>query len=256
MGDENILLLDKLRGDKVGCHSCIRRSFCPAYELGTAQTDDSSCRILHHKPIHQGQHVFRAGDEFDGFYVVRSGFFKSYSVDREGESEITGFYLPGEVFGLEGIETGIHNCNVKALDTGTLCKIPFSQFSEHSASHHLMTLSLLKIMGKAISRNHKVIFSLSKMNARQRFAGFLIDIVERFQQHGFEGKDLTLRMSRADIANYLGLAVETISRLFTRFQSMGILNVDRRYLQIYDMDALHDIVNENFHDEALLDRVG
>ncbi len=257
--NNNILQLDKARSESArvntNCDNCVRKSHCPVQDSAAMQLGQFTNSILHSKPTRQGQYVFTAGDKFDGIYIVQSGFFKSYILDREGDLQVTGFHFPGEVFGLEGIEEGLYNYSVKALSTGSLCKIPYSQLVQPSPDPHQSTLSLLSLMSKVIARDHKLIFALGKMNAQRRFANFLIDINERMQLSGYGGKDLMLCMKRSDMANYLGLAVETVSRLFTRFQEMGILSVHRRCLNIYDMAALHDIVNEDFSAGVLLDKV-
>ena len=258
--DNNILRLDKVRSESLGssggCDKCSRKPSCPIHELTTIRLVESDNCIVHSRPTRQGQYVFSAGDKFEGIYIVQSGFFKSYILNREGDMQVTGFHFPGEVFGLEGIENGLYNYSVQALGTGSLCKIPYSKFVQASNARHQSTLSLLGIMSKVIDRDHKLIFALGKMNAQRRFANFLIDINERMQMSGFGRKDLMLCMKRADMANYLGLAVETVSRLFTRFQDMGILRVHRRNLHIHDIDALHRIVNEDLAGDVLLEKAG
>ena len=269
----NILVLNRERNDRQNaCQNCMRRSQCPVFELSSSRLEEFARNSVVQKTTRQNQYIFNAGDKFDGIYMVRSGFFKSYFIDTEGEMQVTGFHFPGEMFGIDGIETGFYSNTVEALDTGSICKIPFSLFTQMQGAEtyrgssgvserkqyypqqNQLMLSLVKIMSKVISRDRGLIFALGKMSARQRFATFLMDISQRMEASGFSKHEMRLCMSRIDMANYLGLAVETVSRLFTLFQTMGVLDISRRDLKIFDMDALQAIVNGEDRDEILLDK--
>lgn len=240
----------------LGCEACMRRTTCPINLASNGELENSSARIVHQGPVHQGQHVIRDGDKFDGFYVVRSGTFKSFNLSHDGEAQITGFYFPGEIFGMEGIENGAHTGNVVSLDTGSLCRIPVAQFAEFNAGQQSLMLYLLKIMDRVITRNNRLIFSINNLTATQRMAEFLADLFTRAQQNGMSGRRLVLHMSRADIANYIGLAMETVSRLFSQFDAMGVLSVNRRSIELKDMAVLHNIVRDESVAETLLKRAG
>lgn len=239
-----------------GCEACMRRTTCPLNMASHGELEEYGARIINLGPVHQGQHVLRDGDKFDGFYVVRSGTFKSYHVNQNGDAQITGFYLPGEIFGMEGIENGVHTGNVVSLDTGSLCRIPITRLSEFAPGQQSLMFYLLKIMDRVIGRNNRLIFSINRLTATQRLAEFLADLFTRTQQNGMEGRRLVLHMSRGDIANYIGLAMETVSRLFSQFDAMGVLDVNRRYIELKDMAALRDIVRDDSVAENLLKTVG
>jgi CRP/FNR family transcriptional regulator len=197
--------------------------------------------------VKSGKPVFEAGSKFEGIYVARSGFFKSYTIDAEGAMQVTGFYLPGEFFGMDGIEDGVHKEYVEALDTSSVCRIPLdflcggaveSQDPVQRAWSNHMTLGLVKLMGRTISHDHDMFFTLGKMTAKGRLGAFLSDLSRRMEQSGFSATEFRLCMSRTDIANYLCLALETVSRLFTQLQTDGVLEVDRRNLRIKEPRAL------------------
>lgn len=244
------------------CCNCIRKSNCPVSSHMLSSELDMNRAEVRNRTTYKNQNVFAVGEKFDAIYVVRSGFFRSYIIDRDGELQVTGFFLPGEIFSVEGIEGSRYNYNVNSLERGNICKIPMSLLldvaarDDRSSNRLKVTMSLLEIMSRLISRDQKLIFTLGKLNAKQRFASFLLDLCHRMKRSGFSDSDLRLWMTRADIASYLGLAVETVSRLFTAFQRHGILRVNRRSLQIYDRDVLEAIVNEEYANVAMLDKAG
>jgi CRP/FNR family transcriptional regulator, anaerobic regulatory protein len=241
----NVLILTRNQHERAGnCQACTRKGLCPANARpenagGTSQPVQ--------KVIQAGKTAYEAWDNFSGIYIVRSGFFKSYSIDADGATQIKGFYLPGEFFGMDGIEDGHHKEYVEALDTSSVCKIPFESFIASPAvledagnrewSAHLM-LTLVKLMSRTISRDHEMFFTLGKMTARRRLGSFLLDLSRRMAQGGYSSTEFRLCMSRTDIASHLCLAVETVSRLFTQLQVEGAIEVDRRNLRILDKQAL------------------
>jgi CRP/FNR family transcriptional regulator len=240
----NIVVMNRDRQERPGaCQSCSKVERCPA--AGRPDELGASGQPMQ-RVVKSGKPVFEAGGKFEGIYVARSGFFKSYTIDAEGAMQVTGFYLPGEFFGMDGIEDGVHKEYVEALDTSSICRIPLDSLcggvesqdvAQRAWSNH-MTLGLVKLMGRTISRDHDMFFTLGKMTAKGRLGAFLADLSRRMAQGGFSATEFRLCMSRTDIANYLCLALETVSRLFTQLQTDGVLEVDRRNLCIKDMRAL------------------
>jgi len=244
---QHMALTTRLHNDKLfnpavwaenGCNSCPRRQVCPAGELDLPDLHEFSSNVNRQRSVRIGQLIFADGEPFKGIYIVRSGFFKSYLINRDGELQVTGFHLPGEVFGIEGISSRTYNHSVEALDTGSVCRIPGSLFSRNSAEGQAIVHVLLGVMSRIIIRDNELIFSLAKLSAPRRLATFLIDLSMRMQRSGFSRDDLMLCMRRTDIGSYLGLAEETVSRLFTRFQRKGILTVNRRYIESFDLHKL------------------
>jgi len=240
-------LTTRLHNDKVfrpevwaeeGCNSCPRRQVCLAGELEIPDLQEFNTHVNRQRSVRIGQLIVAAGDPFKGIYVVRSGFFKSYLINRDGELQVTGFHLPSEVFGIEGISGGPYNHSVEALDTGSVCRVPAALFHRNSVEGQAIVHVLLGVMSRIIIRDNELIFSLAKLSASRRLATFLIDLSMRMQRSGFSRDDLMLCMRRTDIASYLGLAEETVSRLFTRFQRKGILTVNRRYIESFDLHKL------------------
>lgn len=263
-----VMLMQGACAGSAPCQDCLQRCRCPAFDqLSADGRHRTEHNLLRQKTIHTGQKVFSAGERFSSLYMVRSGFFKSYSVDTNGDIQVTGFHFPGELFGVEGIDTGFHDNSVEALETGSFCRISLSLFEpasdtdqsrlsspDNPSIHGLQ--SLIRVMGGIVARDRALIFSLGKMCAKRRFAAFLLDISARMQSSGFCGDEFRLCMSRIDMSNYLCLAIETISRMFTQFDALDIIDIDRRNLRILDRDTLLSIVADNHPDSSLLEKAG
>ena len=187
--------------------------------------------------------MFEDGQKFTSLYAVRSGAIKAYSVDQNGEEQVIGFYLPGELFGLDAIHNDAYVCSAKALETSAVCELPYTQVTELSAKIHNLQAHMYKTFSKEINTDQQFHRLLSKKTAEERISTFLQNLSERYQRRKLSPTSFRLPMSRTDIGNYLGLAVETVSRVFTRLQQNGILKVDGKELQILDLGKLCDIAH-------------
>ncbi len=201
--------------------------------------------ITHCYAVHRGDYIFHAGDTFKSIYAIKSGSIKTYTRKEAGNDQITGFYLSGELLGLEAIEEGVHHCSAKALETSAVCEIPFDSLEQLSSSIPQLQRKLYRLFSKEIYQDTNLLTLLGSKNAEERLAGFLLDFSSRFKKRGFSSTDFYLSMSRNDIGSYLGLAVETVSRLFTRFHDEDILHVERKHVQLKDVDRIKDIFHGN-----------
>ena len=222
------------------CQSCMKRGVCPVLQLIGSSAESTATMLTYRS----NETVVEANEAFKGLYMVRSGFFKSSFIDASGEMQVTGFHLPGDLFGIEGIDNDAYGDTVTALDTGSVCRIPLSVFSADNSSSADPMLTLVKLMSGAISRDRNMIFNLGRMHAKRRFATFLLDVSTRMQRSGYSAESFRLPMSRIDIANYLCLALETISRLFSQLHAQNIIAVDRREIRIIDRDALQALADD------------
>lgn len=194
------------------------------------------------RPLHRGDYLFRQGDPFRFIYVVKTGTVKSFDPGEDGSEQVLGFHLPGELIGLDAIETGHHHCSAKILETTAVCEIPFTRLEELSSTIPSLQHQMFRLMSREIGHDEDMLTLLGKRNAEERLASFLLSLSGRFQRRGFSPSDFYLSMSRHEIGNYLGLAVETISRLFTRFQDEGLLKVERKHIQLLDIKRLRQIL--------------
>lgn len=240
----NVLRMNTLRDSRrepnraqVACSQCSLGELCLPKDL----TDEEKSRfeqIVHRsRPIQAGEHIFRSGDEFKSVASVRTGCFKSYAIDHEGQEQVLGFHLPGEIIGLDAIHQGRHMANVVALDTSAICSLPFNAMTNLARSMPDLQNELFRVMSQRISELETIAGDLS---ADERIALFLVSLSGRFAKRGYSDKEFILAMSRRDIASYLRLATETVSRVLARFQQRGLIKVDRKQVRILDSDKLEE----------------
>jgi CRP/FNR family transcriptional regulator len=243
MSQETSATVIDLAALRVACKDCSLHQLC--LPIGIAESDLAELeKIIQRRRIKgQGKTLFRTGDPFSSIFAVRSGSIKTFLFTEDGREQITGFYLPGELFGLEGINTGTHCCTATTLEDSSVCEIPFDRL-ESLAPHVPGLLSqMVRLMSKEIRRD-RAMMHLARKTADERLAGFLLGLSMRFRERGFSDREFRLSMSRSDIGNYLGLAIETVSRLFTRFQHDGLLMVKGKQVQLLDLDRLRTLANE------------
>lgn len=188
--------------------------------------------------VRRGETLYAAGDTFRVLYVVRVGVMKSFTVSNDGLMQVTGFHLAGDVLGFDGIDSGMHQSSIVALDDCEVFVVPFGQCERWSLeSPHAQRL-MMRALSREILRSQELMLVLGTMSAEQRVATFLLDISERYAQRGYSRSAFILRMTRQDIGSYLGLKLETVSRIFSRFQAEGALQVQGKSLSVLDFAAL------------------
>lgn len=233
---------------KVSCSACSLRELCLPMGLSNDDLQQLESTIKRPRPIQKGDYLFRMGDDCHSLYTVRAGSVKTLISTDEGEEQIMGFHLPGEMFGLDGLETDIHTCSAMALETTSVCELPIHQFETLCQSIPGLSHQMHRLIGKEVTTDHEMLFLLGKKDAEERLSSFLLSISKRLSQRGFSANEFYLSMSRQDIGNYLGLALETVSRQFTHFQDAGILSVERRHITIHQIDRLKQIAIKSTHD--------
>ncbi|MCW8907513.1 MAG: fumarate/nitrate reduction transcriptional regulator Fnr [Sedimenticola sp.] len=242
MSEHKVVSFDNI---KVACRNCSLASLCLPMGLTPEDVDLLDSIVKRDRPLHRGDHLFRQGDPFRFIYVVKTGTVKSFDPGEDGSEQVLGFHLPGELIGLDAIETGHHHCSAKILETTAVCEIPFTRLEELSSTIPSLQHQMFRLMSREIGHDEDMLTLLGKRNAEERLASFLLSLSGRFQRRGFSPSDFYLSMSRHEIGNYLGLAVETISRLFTRFQEEGLLNVERKHIQLLDIKRLKQTLHGN-----------
>jgi CRP/FNR family transcriptional regulator len=195
------------------------------------------------RPLHRGDFLFRNGDRFRSLYVVKTGSLKTFAPSAEGGEQVLGFHLPGEIVGLDAIDKEAHACSAKVLETSAICEIPFSRLEELTASIPSLQHQMFRLLSKEIGYDTDMLLLLGKKSAEERLGAFLLSMSQRLAKRGLSPTDFYLSMSRHEIGNYLGLAVETVSRLFTRFQEDRLMRVDRKHIELFDLDGLESLVN-------------
>lgn len=216
----------------VTCSDCSLNQLCLPQALKIEDIDALDQIIKRGRPLQKGEHLFLEGDSFHNIYAVRSGALKAYTSTTEGEEQITGFYLPSELVGLCGLDTESYPVSSQAIETTMVCEIPFDRLERLSDDYPELRHQLMRVMCRKISEDQQMKLLLSKKNADERIATFLVNLASRFRRRGFSSQSFRLSMSRNEMGNYLGLAVETVSRVFTRFQKSGLINAHGKEIEI------------------------
>lgn len=220
------------------CSTCAFSQACLSEGMDKRALLDLHVLVEHVGPLHAGEHIFREGDPFEAIAAVRTGTVKTYVVDRDGREHVLGFHLPGEVIGLNAIDGEHYPCNAIALDTVMLCRFSFPKIAVLAARLPGLQKHLFRLLSRDIGR---AALLAGDWSADQRMAAFLIALSRRLAARGFSAKRFQLTMARTDIANYLRLAPETVSRVLKRFQQDGLLGVDRRELELLDREQLETL---------------
>ena len=223
---------------RITCSRCSLGELCLPRHLNDDETLRLEQIVERSRPLQAGDHVFRAGDRFRSIAAVRSGCFKSYMINEEGAEQILDFHLPGEVIGLDAIHSGTHLSSCVALDTSAVCALQFDSLSSLARQMPSLQTELFEIMSHRIA---DLEITCGDRSADQRFAMFLESLSRRYSRRGYSAREFTLVMSRRDIANYLHLATETVSRILSRMKKDGVLEVRRKSIRILDAAVLHAI---------------
>jgi CRP/FNR family transcriptional regulator len=227
---------------KVSCGSCSLAQLCLPHGMNAKELDELDKIVVRHQPYQPGEHLFRAGDSSRSMYALRSGALKSYCTTEDGEEQVIGFTLPGELLGLDGMENGCYASNALVLETSSICELPFNRIEELCLTLPGLHRQMMRVVGKEITSDQRMLLLLGKRSAEERLATFLLSLSKRYKSRGLSATEFNLPMSRQDIGNYLGLAIETVSRLFAQFQNAGLLRVNRRQVVLTDLEKLSSIV--------------
>ena len=228
---------------KIACSNCNMRELCMPIGLNVDELKRVDELVTKRPFVKRGSALFRAGDTFTSLYAIRSGFFKTSVTSEDGQTQVTGFQMAGEVLGLDGIATDLHTCDAIALEDTEVCALPFERIEEIGREVKALQHHVHKIMSREIVRENGVMLLLGNMRAEERLAAFLLNLVQRLHARGFSGSEVILRMTREEIGSYLGLTLETVSRTFSKFAEDGLITVNQRHIHIQNADALKRMVN-------------
>ena len=241
MKDNTVVDLASIR---TTCQSCSLYQLCLPIALDNGDFGRLDTIIKRCRKIERGEHLYRTSEAFNTVFAIRSGSVKTYVTIENGQEQVTGFHLPGELLGLSAVSTHVHTESAVALETTSVCEIPFERLEELATEIPGLNHHLLHLMSEEIQHDHCQLLMISKMPAEARLAKFLISLSDHFGQRGFSATEFNLSMSRNDIANLLGLAVETVSRLFTHFNDEGLLTVERKHVILHDIDGLIELTSK------------
>jgi CRP/FNR family transcriptional regulator len=219
---------------KSSCAACSMHQLCLPMGLEDADIDRLDKIIGKRRRLERDEALYKMGDPFRNLYAVRFGHFKTYQINAAGEAQITGFQMAGELLGMDAISADRHHCDAVALEDSEVCEIPFAHLEDLFGHVPALLRHFHRIMSREITREQNVMLLLGNMRAEQRFAVFLVNLSARYAARGYSATRFQLRMSREDIGNYLGLTIESISRLLSRFKKLGLVQVDKREVELLE----------------------
>lgn len=232
-----------------GCAHCSLQQLCLPAGISPQELQRLDEIVRRSRPIGRGERLFRLGDPLAAVYVARDGAFKTVSISQEGEEQVVGFHLAGELIGLDALGEGVHRCEAVALTTANVCEVPFEQLAMVAMQLPSLQHQLLRVIGHSVGRDQDHLGMLVRRQAGERIALFLHGLAERYRNIGQSATQFKLPMSREDIAHYLGLALETVSRGFTKLQEDGVIDVVGRRIEIRNPAELDRLAHSAEHEE-------
>ena len=229
---------------EVTCSSCNMRELCLPGGLRAEDLPRMENVVYARRRLKRGEALFAAVDEFKAVYAVRSGFFKTSIVDGEGREQVMGFFMGGELLGMDGIGASRYNSTAIALEDSEVCVMPYGLIEEMARELPALQRQLHAVLAREIVRHHGVMMLLGSMRAEERLATFLLNLSRRFTARGYSPAEFNLRMTREEIGSYLGLKLETVSRLFSAFQKDGLLEVQQKHVRIRDSAGLERVLTD------------
>jgi CRP/FNR family transcriptional regulator len=229
---------DKVAECRTHCSVCNLREVCLPCGLPGSDRELLDGLVYTRRRVKRGESLYRVGSGFESLYAVRSGFFKSRVVLVDGRDQVTGFHMAGEVLGMDGIGSDSHTADLIALEDSEVCVIPYARLEEPALQRQLH-----KVMSRELVRDQGVMMLLGTMRAEERLAAFLLNLSQRFLARGYSPDEFHLRMTRDEIGSYLGLSLETVSRLFSRFHDEGLIVVQQKHVRILDIPALKAVLS-------------
>jgi CRP/FNR family transcriptional regulator len=228
---------------EVACQDCGLDPMCTILDYGEEGSGVAEDVLLRRRPVSRGETIFRKDDPFRSIFAVKSGSFKTYIPKEAGFDQVVGFHVVGELIGAEGFSGKTYPYTARALEDSSVCELRVEGLASTGRSVEALQNGIISLLGHEVAFNHELIASLVHQSADQRVAGFLVSLSIRLSRRGVPNLEFQIGMSRSDIGNYLGLASETVSRILTRFQKSGLINLRHKRLAILDLDSLDDIAN-------------
>ena len=226
---------------KTACSSCRLRDVCMPVGLSSMEMAKIDQLVSTRVKYKAGELLYRAGSRFKSLYAVRTGFFKTTIGTADGREQVSGFYMGGELLGLDGMASDQHTSTARALEDSEVCVLHVPLINQLAHDVHALQLHVQRMMSKEIVQDHDHLFLLGSMRSEARVASFLLNLLTRLHGRGQAADELVLRMTREEIGSYLGLTIETVSRTLSKFVKQGILTVDQRLVRVLDAQALHHL---------------
>jgi CRP/FNR family transcriptional regulator len=220
------------------------REFCLPVGLGPSEVKQFEALIAQRIKLRKNDTLYRAGEPFYALYAIQLGSLKTSVLAEDGREQMTGYHVLGEIVGFDGIGTDLHCAGAVALEDTEVCVLPFGNLEHLARTMPTLQHNLHRFMSREITRNKIAMLALGSMRAEERLAMFLLNLGDRYHRRGYSSTEFVLRMTREEIGSYLGLKLETVSRLFSRFQGEGLIRVQGRAVKLLDPLRLKRIIDQ------------
>jgi CRP/FNR family transcriptional regulator len=230
---------------KAHCASCGMRELCLPVGLELEAMRQLDQMLSGRTRVKKRESLYRPGDLFTALYAIRLGTLKTLVLAEDGREQVTGYHMAGEIVGLDGIGDDRYTCQAIALEDGEVCVLPFKQLDRLAHNVPRLQRNLYRFISKEICRSQNMMLLLGSRRAEERLALFLLNLADRYQMRGYSSSEFVLRMTREEIASYLGLKLETVSRLFSRLQEEGLIQVQGRAIKLLDPSALKQLIGQD-----------
>lgn len=231
----------------INCQDCGFSQLCLPFSLNDAELSRLDDIIQRKRPLHKGDMLFESGQSQRSLYAIRTGSFKTFTLTDQGEQQITGFHLPGDIVGFDGLNTQLHPSYAEALETAMVCEIPLPNLETLLDQLPRLRQQIMRLMSQDIQSDQQMMLLLNRKTAEQKLATFLAQLAQRYASRGFSATEFRLTMTRSDIGNYLGLTVETISRLLSKMDKEQLIAVDGKLITLRDTQALNRLAALTAH---------
>jgi CRP/FNR family transcriptional regulator, anaerobic regulatory protein len=221
------------------------RELCLPIGLGADAIRELDALVATRQRFKRGMPIFQSGDRFTALYAIRSGSCKTTLSDQGGREQVTGYHLMGDMIGFDGIASGRHQCQAVALEDTEVCEVPFARLEKLSSRLPPLQRNLHRLLSREVARDENLLLVVGRMGMEERIAAFLLNLSRRYHQRGYSATEFVLRLTRREIGNYLGMELETVSRLLSRFQSKGLIEIEKRLVRLLDLRALKAMIGEH-----------
>lgn len=232
-----------MQNSTLKCQDCGFSQLCLPFSLNASEMGQLDDIIQRKKPLHKGDLLFTAGLPQTSLFAVRSGTFKSFTSSRQGEQQITGFHLPGDILGFDAFHSQQHPSYAEALETAMICEIPLSCLDQLLGKLPRLRQQMMRLMSQDIQADQQMMLLLNHKSAEQKLASFLKQLSQRYAERGFSATEFRLTMTRSDIGNYLGLTVETVSRLLSKLNKEHLIAVEGKLIKIINLNQLTELAS-------------
>ncbi|MEH8017699.1 fumarate/nitrate reduction transcriptional regulator Fnr [Rheinheimera muenzenbergensis] len=231
----------------INCQDCGFSQLCLPFSLNDSEMTRLDDIIQRKRPLHKGDMLFEAGNAQKSLFAIRTGSFKTFTLTEQGEQQITGFHLPGDIVGFDGLNSQQHPSYAEALETAMVCEIPLPNLESLLDQLPRLRQQMMRLMSQDIQADQQMMLLLNRKTAEQKLATFLSQLAQRYASRGFSASEFRLTMTRSDIGNYLGLTVETISRLLSKMDKEQLIGVDGKLITLRDAPALSKLAALTAH---------